>query len=114
EGAILLAAFTVLLLITIYAPVIGMIVNFVLPLPFILFAAKNDLKSILVFTIASLLISFIAGTIIALPLTLTYGLTGVVMGYLIQKNRSRTAILIAGSIIFLLSLVIQYVVSAAL
>jgi uncharacterized protein YybS (DUF2232 family) len=114
EGAILLAAFTVLLLITIYAPVIGMIVNFVLPLPFILFAAKNDLKSILVFTIASLLISFIAGTIIALPLTLTYGFTGVVMGYLIQKNRSRTAILIAGSIIFLLSIVIQYVVSAAL
>jgi uncharacterized protein YybS (DUF2232 family) len=113
EGAILLAAFTVLLLITIYAPVIGMIVNFVLPIPFILFAAKNDWKSILVFVVASLLISFVVGTIIALPLTLTYGITGAVMGYLIQKNRSRTAILIAGSIIFLLSLVIQYVVSAA-
>jgi uncharacterized protein YybS (DUF2232 family) len=114
EGAILLAAFTVLLLITIYAPVIGMIVNFVLPLPFILFAAKNDLKSILVFTVAGLLISFIAGTIVALPLTLTYGITGAVMGYLIQKNKSRTTILIAGSFIFLLSLIIQYVVSATL
>jgi uncharacterized protein YybS (DUF2232 family) len=113
EGAILLAAFTVLLLLTIYAPVIGMIVNFVLPLPFILFAAKNDWKSILVFTVAGLLISFIAGTIVALPLTLTYGITGAVMGYLIQKDRSRTAVLIAGTIIFLLSLVIQYIVSAA-
>lgn len=114
EGAILLAAFTVLLLLTIYAPVIGMIVNFVLPLPFILFAAKNDWKSILVFMVAGLLISFIAGTIVALPLTLTYGITGAVMGYLIQKNKSRTTILIAGSIIFLISLIVQYVVSAAL
>jgi uncharacterized protein YybS (DUF2232 family) len=113
EGAILLAAFTVLLLITIYAPVIGVIVNFVLPIPFILFAAKNDWKSILVFTIAGLLISFIAGAIVALPLTLTYGITGAVMGYFIQKNKSRTSVLIAGSLIFLVSLIIQYVVSAA-
>lgn len=113
EGAILLAAFTVLLLLTIYVPVIGIIVNFVLPMPFILFAVKNDWKRILVFIIASLLVSFIAGTIFAIPLTLAYGTTGAVMGYLIQKNKNRTTILVAASIIFLLNIVIQYVVSIA-
>ncbi|HJV32170.1 MAG TPA: YybS family protein [Bacillales bacterium] len=113
EGAILMAAFTVLLLVTIYVPVLGMVVNLFLPVPFILFAAKNDLKSLVVFMVASLMISFISGTIFALPLTLAYGLTGTVMGYLLQKNKSRTTILISGSIIFLSNLVIQYIVSTA-
>ncbi|HJV18046.1 MAG TPA: YybS family protein [Bacillales bacterium] len=113
EGAILMAAFTVLLLVTIYVPVLGMVVNLFLPVPFILFAAKNDLKSLVLFMVASLIISFISGTIFALPLTLAYGLTGTVMGYLLQKNKSRTTILISGSIIFLSNLVIQYIVSTA-
>jgi uncharacterized protein YybS (DUF2232 family) len=113
EGAILIAAFTVLLLLTIYVPVIGVVVNLFLPLPFILFAAKNELKSIIVFVIVSLLISFITGTIFALPLTLAYGLTGAVMGYLLQKNKNRTTILISGSLVFLVNLVIQYIVTSA-
>jgi uncharacterized protein YybS (DUF2232 family) len=113
EGAILIAAFTVLLLITVYVPVVGMVVSLFLPLPFILFAAKNDLKSTAVFMVASLIISFITGTIFALPLTLAYGLTGAVMGYLLQKNKSRTTILISGSIIYLCNLVIQYIVTTA-
>ncbi len=111
EGAILLAAFAVLLLITTYVPLIGAFLNLALPIPFILFAVKNEWKLTFLFVIASVLISFIAGTLLALPLTLTYGITGAVMGYLIQKNRSRTSILLAGSVIFLLSIVIQYAVS---
>jgi uncharacterized protein YybS (DUF2232 family) len=113
EGAILIAGFTILLLITVYVPVVGMVVNLFLPLPFILFAAKNDLKSIVVFMVASIIISFITGTILALLLTLAYGLTGAVMGYLLQKNKSRTTILISGSIVFLCNLVIQYIVATA-
>ncbi len=111
EGAILLAAFIVLLLLTIYVPVIGVVVNLFLPVPFILFAAKNDWKSVLVFIVASLLISFITGTILALPLTLAYGTTGAVMGYMIQRQKGRTAILISASIVFLVNLVGQYIVS---
>jgi uncharacterized protein YybS (DUF2232 family) len=113
EGAILIAAFTVLLLLTIYVPVIGMVVNLFLPLPFLLFAAKNDLKSIIVFIVTSVILSFITGTIFALPLTLAYGLTGAVMGYLLQMNKSRTTILISGSIVFLCNLVVQYIVTTA-
>ncbi|XJZ27309.1 YybS family protein [Bacillota bacterium Lsc_1132] len=111
EGAILLAAFIVLLLLTIYVPVIGIVVNLFLPAPFILFAAKNDWKSILVFVVASLLISFITGTLLAMPLTLAYGTTGAIMGYMIQKQKSRTAILISASFVFLVNIVGQYIVS---
>jgi uncharacterized protein YybS (DUF2232 family) len=111
EGAILLAAFAVLLLLTIYVPFLGMIVNLFLAVPFMLFAAKNDGKSIVVFIIASLLLSFIVGTIMSLPLTLAYGTTGVVIGYLIQKQKNMGVLFITGSLVFLVNLIFTYVAS---
>ncbi|MFJ5759559.1 YybS family protein [Neobacillus sp. NPDC093182] len=114
EGAILLAAFAVLLLLTIYVPFLGMIVNLFLAVPFMLFAAKNDGKSIVVFIIASLLLSFIVGTIMSLPLTLAYGTTGVVIGYLIQKQKNMGVLFITGSLVFLVNLILIYVASIVL
>lgn len=113
EGAILLAAFTALLLITIYTPIIGSIINLVLPLPFIIFSAKNSLKNIIAFLLAAIFISFIAGSFIGLVLMLIYGSAGVVIGYLLQKNKSRTVIMISSSLTFLVGLVISYAVSVA-
>jgi uncharacterized protein YybS (DUF2232 family) len=114
EGAILLAAFAVLLLLTIYVPFLGMIVNLFLAVPFMLFAAKNDGKSIIVFLIASLLLSFIVGTIMSLPLTLAYATTGVVIGFLIQKQKNMGVLFITGSLVFLVNLIIIYVASIVL
>lgn len=111
EGAILLAAFAVLLLLTIYVPVVAIIINFVLPLPFIMFTAKNNMKYIGAFLVAAIFISFIAGSLMGLSLMLVYGLTGTVIGYLLQKNKSRVAILISSSLTFMVAVVIMYVVS---
>ncbi|MEH7353334.1 YybS family protein [Neobacillus drentensis] len=113
EGAILLAAFTVLLLITIYVPLIGSFLNVVLPAPFIIFAAKNNIKNIAAFFLAGIVISFIAGSIPGLGLMLFYGAAGVVIGYMLQKNKSRTAILISSSLILMAGMVIYYVVITA-
>jgi uncharacterized protein YybS (DUF2232 family) len=108
EGAILLAAFTVLLLITIYVPVIGSFLNFVLPLPFILFAAKNNVKNITAYFAAAIFISFIAGSFMGLALMLIYGAVGIVIGYMLQKSKSRTSILIASTLTFIVGLIIFY------
>lgn len=111
EGAILLAAFTILLLMTVYVPVLGTVVNFFLALPFMMFSARNNRKESFVFFIASVPLSLIAGSLLAIPLTLSYGLTGVIIGDFIRNGKSKQAALIAGSIIFLINLVIQYVIS---
>ncbi|MEH7503416.1 YybS family protein [Neobacillus drentensis] len=113
EGAVSLAAFAVLLLITIYVPIVGSILNLVLPLPFIMFSAKNNLKLIAAFFVAAILISFIAGSLMGVGLMLIYGSVGVVIGYLLQKSKSRTSILIASSLTFMAGLVISYVVMVA-
>jgi uncharacterized protein YybS (DUF2232 family) len=111
EGALFLAAFAVLLLLTIYVPVVAIMINFVLPLPFIMFAAKNNNKYIGAFLVAAIFISFIAGSLMGLSLMLIYGSTGTVIGYLIQKSKSRIAILIASSLTFMAGVIILYVVS---
>ncbi len=111
EGAILLAAFTILLLMTVYVPVLGTVVNFFLALPFMMFSARTNRKESFVFLIASLFLSLIAGSLLALPLTLAYGLTGIIIGDFIRNEKPKQAALIAGSITFLINLVIQYVIS---
>lgn len=114
EGAILLAIFAVLLLITLYIPGLGMIVNFFLALPFLMFASKHDWKSTAVFTLAAVLLSMILGSFLAIPLALAYGTTGAVMGYLVREGKSRFAVYIAGSVVFLVNLVAQYALSIVL
>lgn len=111
KGAMFLAIYSVLLLMTLYIPVLGAIVNFFLPLPFILFSAKNNLKSSIVFLIAATLISLILGSMLAIPITLAYGMTGVVMGYLIFREKGRWMVLLAGSFVFLLNTIVQYIIS---
>lgn len=113
EGAVLLAVFAVLLLMTIYLPVLGAVTNLFIALPFILFAAKNDRKSSLVFLVGALLISLIVGTVLSIPLALTYGLTGIVIGDFIRERKRRIAGYIAGSLTFLVALVSQYAISVA-
>ena len=113
EGAILLAAFAALLLVTIYVPLVGAIVNLVLPLPFIMFSSKNSLKMISAFFVAAIFISFIAGSLMGVGLMLIYGSAGVVIGFLLQIGKSRTFILIASSLTFMAGLVISYVVMVA-
>lgn len=45
EGAALLAIYAILLLVSLYVPVLGTVVTFALPLPFILFTIKYRLSN---------------------------------------------------------------------
>ncbi|MEH7345859.1 YybS family protein [Bacillus sp. JJ1532] len=111
EGAVLLAAYAVLILITMYIPILGVVSNLFLAVPFILFGAKNTRMFAFVFFIAAVLISLIVGTLLAVPLTLTYGLTGIVIGQLIKERKSRTVSYLAASLVFLATVLIQYAVA---
>ncbi|TDL79229.1 YybS family protein [Peribacillus frigoritolerans] len=112
EGAILLALFTVLTLMTLYLPLFGAFLMVFLPLPFILYTVRHGIKAALTLMAASIFITLIVGSLFALPLTLTYALSGIVMGYFYQKRQTAGA-LIGGTIAFLISFVVMYAASAA-
>ncbi|MFC0273079.1 YybS family protein [Metabacillus herbersteinensis] len=112
EGAILLALFTLFLLITLYVPIIGGLLMFVLPLPFILFTIRHGVKLSLTLLIGGILLTILVGSLVALPLAIICAICGIVMGYFYEKNQSSGAI-IGGAIAFLISIVLVYIAAVA-
>ncbi|MFO1442270.1 YybS family protein [Bacillus sp. Bva_UNVM-123] len=113
EGAVLLAVYAVLILVTVFVPGLGIVTSLFLAVPFILFGAKNTRMNSFVFFIGACLISIIVGAVLAIPLTLSYGLTGLVIGYFIQEKQSRLSSFIAATLVFLATIIMQYVAAIA-
>ncbi|WP_243298992.1 YybS family protein [Bacillus litorisediminis] len=111
EGAVLLAIFSVLLLTFLYVPYISVVSMFFLPLPFIIFTVKFGFKNSAVFGVASLFISFIIGSLLAIPVTLLYGSLGMVVGYAIREKKGRFFLYISSTLTVSIGLLLQYIVS---
>ncbi len=84
---------------------------FFLPLPFIIFTVKFGFKNSAVFGVASLFISFIIGSLLAIPVTLLYGSLGMVVGYAIREKKGRFFLYISSTLTVSIGLLLQYIVS---
>ncbi|WP_113927342.1 YybS family protein [Bacillus sp. P14.5] len=112
EGALLLAIYTVLMLMTAYLPVISTITIFFLVLPFIIYSEKHGIKPALIMLAAALFISLMAGVfLLTLPLTLSFGTVGIIIGWMLKNKKSKMMIYLVTSIVLLVSTVFQYIVS---
>ncbi|MBO9131350.1 YybS family protein [Bacillus sp. 165] len=108
EGAVLLAIFSLLLLITLYIPFIGTILMFALPLPFILYTMRFGSKYALLLLLAACVITMLISSIFTIALSLTFGLSGIVIGTFYQQGRKKWETLLAGTVIYIVSIVIFY------
>ncbi|NMD72482.1 YybS family protein [Bacillus sp. DNRA2] len=108
KGAMFLAIYSIILLITLYIPLLGSITVFFLPLPFILFAVQNNLRSSLILVVGALLLSMILGTMLNLPLTWFFTAMGVSIGYLIRQRKHRWFILATTSFVTLFNTIVLY------
>lgn len=86
EGGVLLALYSVLFLMTIYLPIIGGVLFFFLPVPFILMALRHSTAWTFGFLFIAGVLTLIFGTF-ALPLTLLMGLTGITIGYCLKRKQ---------------------------
>jgi uncharacterized protein YybS (DUF2232 family) len=115
EGALLLAIYTVLLLLSVYVPVISLFATLFLVLPFIIYSEKHGLKPGLTMLAAATVISLLTGAFfVTIPLTLSFGTTGLLIGWMLRNDKSKMSIYLASSFVFLISMVIEYVVSILL
>ena len=114
EGGLLLALYTILLFITLYVPLIGTILMFVLPVPFILIALKQNLKWSFLFLAASTFMNIILGSIPAIPVTVMFGLIGITIGYYIQCNKSQLQMYIISVLIFIFGILAIFIGSMVL
>jgi len=112
EGALLLALYTIMLLLAIFIPFSTIVMYLFFILPFLLYSAKYSVKHSIVFIVAALVISFIIGSYPALPIAFLFGTTGLMMGYGIRAKESKQIIYISSSIVFIANIILIFIVAA--
>ncbi|MGG0289206.1 YybS family protein [Bacillus pacificus] len=111
EGAALLAIYAMLLLISMYVPILGTVVTFALPLPFILVTIRYKISNVFVIFTAALFITVIVSQPMNLVKTTMFGLIGIVLGHMYKKQKKPVEILMAGTLAYLIGIMLIYVVS---
>lgn len=114
EGGVLLAIYAIMLFIVIYIPFAGMIVMFLLPVPFILYGIKHDIKMSFLFLGAAVLLTIIISSPLTIPLTVMFGLVGIIMGYHIRTNKSKLQMFIVSVLTFIACLLAMFIISIVL
>ncbi|WP_242248329.1 YybS family protein [Bacillus cereus group sp. BfR-BA-01523] len=111
EGAALLAIYAMLLLISMYVPILGTVVTFALPLPFILLTIRYRLSNAFIVFTAALFITVIVSQPMNLVKTTMFGLIGIVLGYMYKKRKNPVETLMAGTLAYLIGIMLIYVAS---
>jgi uncharacterized protein YybS (DUF2232 family) len=114
EGAISLAIYIIILLMFLYLPFFGGLFTFVLPFPFLYYTAKYNWKAGLLFFTASVILTFIVGSWIALPIPFLFGFVGFVLGWNIYHQREALITFSTSTLALLCSVVVVYIISATL
>jgi len=88
EGALLVAIYAVILMVSIFVPFVFVIGLFILPVPFIYYTYRHGLQAGLGMLAVALLISLIIIPPLAIPVTILAGLGGLMIGLAIQSKVS--------------------------
>jgi uncharacterized protein YybS (DUF2232 family) len=113
QGAMMIALFAILLLVTVYLPVIWLAGLLFLAFPLIWFSLKYPLKNALLVALGAVLISAIVGTIVSVPLALTFSILGLTIGTTLRKTDSKTTTFLISSLMMLFIMLASYVISVA-
>ncbi|MRG87969.1 YybS family protein [Salinibacillus xinjiangensis] len=100
EGALFSGIFIVLLLLTLFVPVIGFFSMFLTPIPFMVFTYKNGIKPGLMMAVVSILLATILATVLSLPLALMAAFGGITIGASLYLKKSTYETWALGSVAF--------------
>jgi len=108
DGALLLAIYSILLFFTIFIPVLGIISIFLLPIPFVIYTYRYNISQTIVFFLGACFLSFLFSSLFGLGVTFMFGMTGIVIGRLVQQKKSGVELLLGGTVSYLITSVILY------
>ncbi|ANU26918.1 YybS family protein [Planococcus versutus] len=114
NGALMASVFIVLLAISVYVPVLSILSALFLAVPIAWYSAKYPWKASMLFSAVCLVLSFIIGGLLSLPLALVYLPLGLAIGISIHYKKSKLFMFMSASIVLLASLMVQYVASIVL
>ncbi|GAB3053885.1 YybS family protein [Virgibacillus ainsalahensis] len=109
DGAMLTGIFMVLLLISAFVPVLNIFSMLLLPVPFIIYAARYDWKPTLLMFAVATIITLALATVFSLPLAVLMGLGGLMIGSAIHQNASAYETWARGTFGFIIGLLFAFV-----
>ncbi|WP_233879940.1 YybS family protein [Virgibacillus halodenitrificans] len=109
EGALLIAIFIGLILVSVFVPVLSFFAMFVLPVPFVIYASRYDWRPSLIMLAVSMLLSILFATIFSLPITLLMGLGGIMIGSAIYRQLTPYETWARGTFGFIIGLLFAFV-----
>jgi len=113
-GAMMIAMFVILLAITFYVPVLGVVTMYFIPLPIILTRLQHDrFTTILVLVVGTILSLFIGG-IFLIPFAMIFGVLGVVIGETMVLKKSKLYTFMASGLSLLILMMTFYVATVFL
>lgn len=87
EGGLLVAITVILGLVTVYVPLIGMLVEFFCALPLAILTARQGAgKGFTALVVTFILLSMLISPVLSIRLALSFGICGVALGWCVRKN----------------------------
>jgi uncharacterized protein YybS (DUF2232 family) len=111
DGAVCIGIFVVLLLITLFVPVISIAGLFLLPIPFVIYASRYYFKASFMMFVAAILLSLLFATVFTLPIVVLMGFSGIMIGTSVYKKLSAYETWARGTFGFAIGLLFVFVFS---
>lgn len=111
EGLLSLGVYVILLLISLFVPILFMIGLVLLPIPFVVFSSKYGWKHSLFLLGAAIGMTLFFATSISLPTTVLAGAGGIMIGFSIHKNLSAYETWAQGTLGFIAGLLFTFAFS---
>lgn len=112
-GAMMIAIFAILLAITVYVPLLGIITIFFVPLPIILYRLRYDRAASILVATTGIFVSLLGG-IALFPFAILFGLLGLVIGDTVQTGKTKLYTFMASGLTILVITMLSYVATIAL
>ncbi len=109
QGSMVVAIFTVLMLISAYVPFVFIVALIFAPLPIAWYSANYKRSSSILVAIVGCILTSIASGLSMLPFAFVLGLLGVVMGNAIYQKKSKLYLFMSTGIANLISMALVYV-----
>lgn len=108
-GAMMIAFFAILLAVSFYIPILGIITMFYIPLPLMLYRIRYDRASSILIMFTGIVLSLLIGGIYLVPFAVVFGILGIVIGDTIKLGKTKLYTFMASGLTILIISVIMYV-----
>jgi len=108
-GAMMIALYIILLAVTVYVPLIGLVTVYFVPLPIVWYSAKYSRSSSIYVAVISIIMSILIGGIGSLPLAFLQVPLGLVLGDAIRRKQSKLYMFMATGLTILITIVLEYI-----